>query len=154
GGVRAVWSAARMAGACAAGGAAQSVRPLAALDLRPQLPRGDATYLWAGAGGWVVDARLPGAGADPAGPPPTHVGIRARHLRLRVEGGGRINVFPCRLRALTESPHEVTLGLAVGESGAATLAMQMSREEWRIWRTRPPPWYVELPPEQLLWLVG
>jgi hypothetical protein len=55
---------------------------------------------------------------------------------------------------LTESPHEVTLGLAVGESGAATLAMQMSREEWRIWRTRPQPWYVELPPEQLLWLVG
>jgi ABC-type sulfate/molybdate transport systems ATPase subunit len=110
----------------------------------------------AGGDGWlsVPQLGIGLAGADPAGPPPTHVGIRARHLRLRVEGGGRINVFPCRLRALTESPHEVTLGLAVGESGAATLAMQMSREEWRIWRTRPQPWYVELPPEQLLWLVG
>ena len=94
------------------------------------------------------------AGGERAGPP-GQVGIRARHLRLWAEDGGRVNVFPCRLRELSESPHEMTLRLALGEGTApGTLAMQMGKEEWRVWEARPQPWYVELAPERLLWLAG
>jgi molybdate transport system ATP-binding protein len=95
------------------------------------------------------------AGGEPAGPRPAQVGIRARHLRLWTEDDGRGNLFACRLRELSESPHEMTLGLALGDGTApGTLAMQMGKEEWRSWEGRPQPWYVELPAERLLWLPG
>lgn len=85
----------------------------------------------------------------------THVGIRARHLRLAKDGAGRANVFPCWLREISESPHEMTLYLQIGDGAPkAHLAMQMVKEEWWALEARPQPWLVELTPERLILLAG
>lgn len=85
----------------------------------------------------------------------THIGIRARHLRLVEEAADRANVFPCRLREVSESPHEMTLYLQIGDGSApAYLAMQIAKEEWKALEAKPQPWFVELAPERLMLLAG
>jgi molybdate transport system permease protein len=85
----------------------------------------------------------------------THVGIRARHLRLLEAESGKANVFRCWLRETRESPHEMTLYLQLREgAGEPHLEMQMAKEEWRALEARPQPWLLEIAPERLIPLAG
>lgn len=88
-------------------------------------------------------------------PDVTHVGIRARHLRLVADGTGRANVFPCWLRETSESPHEMTLYLQISEVLAHPhLEMQMAKEDWKALEGKEQPWFVELAPDRLILLAG
>jgi molybdate transport system permease protein len=92
---------------------------------------------------------------QPPRPDLTHVGIRARHLRMVEEGSGRANVFPCWLRETRESPHEMTLYLQLQEgAGQAHLEMQISKDDWKRLEAKPEPWMLELAPDRLLLLEG
>jgi molybdate transport system ATP-binding protein/molybdate transport system permease protein len=86
--------------------------------------------------------------------PPAHVGIRAHHIDF-VEsssgGASQENAFPCWLVRSSETPFRITLYLRLhrppGESGEHHLQAEVFKEKWQLFRDRPLPWHVRLPPE-------
>jgi ABC-type sulfate/molybdate transport systems ATPase subunit len=96
---------------------------------------------------------------------PVHVAIRAHHIRIRPPAGlatvttaaeTRVNVFPCWLAAMTETPFRVTLDLQIGgpptNSAKFQVQAEIFKQEWEAFRNLPQPWQVELPPDRLFLL--
>jgi molybdate transport system ATP-binding protein/molybdate transport system permease protein len=109
--------------------------------------------------------------AQPFALPPSHVAIRAHHVRVRPAGtfaeSPRENVFPCRLVAMTETPFRVTLDLQIissnggggnretlfANSGDFQLQAEVFKQEWEAFRDLPQPWQMELASDRLFLLA-
>ena len=89
---------------------------------------------------WGCTLRVP---AIPPGA--AYAGIRAHHIRLRIEPAGD-NVFPCRAVDVVESPFEVTVYLAIN---GGRLEAELPAEQWPP-LARAPSLYAHLPAEKLL----
>jgi molybdate transport system permease protein len=106
---------------------------------------------------WTCALRV----AQPFASAPTHVAIRAHHIRVRAAeesaaSTARENVFPCTLAAMAETPFRVTLDLRIGAtpSNGAQFHVQAEvfKQEWDSFRNLPQPWQVELPADRLFLL--
>ncbi|MGH9678434.1 MAG: sulfate/molybdate ABC transporter ATP-binding protein [Candidatus Acidiferrales bacterium] len=109
--------------------------------------------------------------AQPFTSSPSHVAIRAHHVRVRPTGKSAEsppeNVFPCRLIAMTETPFRVTLDLQIisgkdGKGNSETsssnpgdfqLQAEVFKREWEAFRDLPQPWEVELAADRLFLLA-
>jgi molybdate transport system permease protein len=89
-----------------------------------------------------------------------HVGIRAHHIDFEEASGvvaARENVFPCWVIRSSETPFRVTLYLSLQQNlnasrenlSQANLQAEVYKEKWELFRHRPMPWHVRLPPEFL-----
>jgi molybdate transport system permease protein len=90
---------------------------------------------------------------------PTHVAIRAHHIRVRAQDSSpenHNNLFPCWLAAMTETPFRVTLDLRIGSPPAKVadfhVQAEVFKQEWEAFRNLPQPWQVELAPDRLFLL--
>jgi molybdate transport system permease protein len=91
---------------------------------------------------------------------PAHVAIRAHHVRVHpareLEIQNRVNIFPCWLAAMTETPFRVTLDLRTGappsNAGDFHLQAEVFKQEWESFRDMPQPWAVELSPDRVFLL--
>ena len=87
---------------------------------------------------------------------PEHIGIRAHHIEFEEASpwvAQEPNVFPCWLVRSSETPFRVTLYLSLhdppGAPGECLLQAEVFKEKWRLFRDRPLPWKLRLPPESL-----
>jgi molybdate transport system permease protein len=92
--------------------------------------------------------------------PPAHVAIRAHHVRVHpareLAGENSVNMFPCWMAAVTETPFRVTLDLRIGAAptgpGDFHLQAEVFKTEWESFCNLPQPWAVELAPDRLFLL--
>jgi molybdate transport system permease protein len=103
---------------------------------------------------WGLQLRV----AQPLSRQVAHIGIRAHHFDFMESPAATVpaeNVFPCWLAGSSETPFRITLRLSLNgppaESSAHSpvLRAEVFKEKWQLFRDRPLPWRVLLPPESL-----
>ncbi|MEB3289729.1 MAG: sulfate/molybdate ABC transporter ATP-binding protein [Leptolyngbya sp.] len=104
--------------------------------------------------------------ADPIRARHTHIGLRAHRILLGEMGHGDAaseipappNTLPAWVAWQSETPDQMTLYLKLGEPATDPqdyhLQAQIDRDRWHQRQSQPMPWWVHLPPDQILLLQG
>lgn len=88
----------------------------------------------------------------------TYAGIRAHHIGFVFEKSASVapNTFPCWLARTSETQFHATLFLQLHNPPETAehyhLQAEVTQEQWMRFKDKPQPWFVVLPPENLLLL--
>ena len=83
------------------------------------------------------------------------VGIRAHHIQFRfgTDGPDAPNTFRCWLVRMSETPFHATLYIRLHDppnNGGHHLQAEVTKEQWALFKDKPQPWQVILPPGNVL----